>query len=298
MSPLENQPRLDASENVKLLLTEWGESLEQVIESMADQRPGVAWQAATGPLPEVAASTGAGPPADMLWWEQPFPWSPGMVAWVGAPRATWEQAGTLTLKAAGLETVQTDEAKNTWFEILGQSLSAMARSIGALVGREVTCEAGVERAPQPDVREWASVTLQFADTPPASLLVTLSPKLVAAVSAPAPAPAPERHEEPQPHDAESPAAKGSPGISRTMDLLLDVELPVSISFGRAQLSMKDVLKLTTGSIVELNRGASEQVEVLINQCLIARGEVVVVEGNYGVRIQEIASREDRLRSLR
>jgi flagellar motor switch protein FliN/FliY len=83
-----------------------------------------------------------------------------------------------------------------------------------------------------------------------------------------------------------------------MDLLLDVELPVSISFGRAQLPMKDVLKLTSGSIVELNRGVNEQVEVLINQCLIARGEVVVVEGNYAVRIQEIASREDRLRSLR
>ena len=49
--------------------------------------------------------------------------------------------------------------------------------------------------------------------------------------------------------------------------------------------MKDVLKLTTGSIVELNRGVNEPVEVLVNHCLIARGEVVVVEGNYGVRIQ-------------
>ena len=83
-----------------------------------------------------------------------------------------------------------------------------------------------------------------------------------------------------------------------MDLLLDVDLPVSISFGKAQLPMKDVLKLTTGSIVELNRSVSEQVEVLVNQCLIARGEVVVIDGNYGVRILEIASRQDRLRTLR
>ena len=57
-------------------------------------------------------------------------------------------------------------------------------------------------------------------------------------------------------------------------------------------------KLTTGSIVELNRGVNDQVEVLVNQSLIARGEVVVVEGNYGVRIQEIVSRQDRMRSLR
>ena len=83
-----------------------------------------------------------------------------------------------------------------------------------------------------------------------------------------------------------------------MELLLDVDIPVSISFGKAQLALKDVLKLTTGSIVELNRGVNDQVEVLVNQCLIARGEVVVVDGNYGVRIQEIASRQDRMRSLR
>jgi flagellar motor switch protein FliN/FliY len=89
-----------------------------------------------------------------------------------------------------------------------------------------------------------------------------------------------------------------PAHSRTMELLLDVDLPVTISFGKALLPMKDVLKLTTGSIVELNRGLGEPVEVLVNHCLIARGEVVVVEGNYGVRIQEIASRQDRLRSLR
>ena len=83
-----------------------------------------------------------------------------------------------------------------------------------------------------------------------------------------------------------------------MELLLDVDLPVSISFGKAELPMRDVLKLTTGSIVELNRGITDPVEVLINHCLIARGEVVVVDGNYGVRIQEIVSRQDRLRSIR
>jgi flagellar motor switch protein FliN/FliY len=101
-----------------------------------------------------------------------------------------------------------------------------------------------------------------------------------------------------------PGAGGEPVHARrgdippTMDLLLDVELPVSVSFGKTEIPMKDVLKLTTGSIVELNRGVNEPVEVLVNHCLIARGEVVVVEGNYGVRIQQIVSRTDRLRSVR
>lgn len=73
---------------------------------------------------------------------------------------------------------------------------------------------------------------------------------------------------------------------------------MSISSGKRQLPLKDVLKLTTGSIVELNRGVSEPADILINHCLVARGEVVVVEGNYCVRIQQIASRLDRLRTIR
>ena len=61
--------------------------------------------------------------------------------------------------------------------------------------------------------------------------------------------------------------------------------------------LKDVIKLTTGSIVELNRSIVEPVEVIVNNCVIARGEVVVIEGNYGVRIQQIISRQERLRTL-
>ena len=78
---------------------------------------------------------------------------------------------------------------------------------------------------------------------------------------------------------------------------MEVELPVCVSFGRAQMRLKDAIKLTTGSIVELNRSISEPVEIIINNCVVARGEVVVVEGNYGVRIQHIISKEERLRTL-
>jgi flagellar motor switch protein FliN/FliY len=85
--------------------------------------------------------------------------------------------------------------------------------------------------------------------------------------------------------------------SRTLGLLLEVELPVSVSFGRTQLELKDVLKLNSGSIVELNRSITEPVELIVNNCVIARGEVVVVEGNYGVRIKQIISKEERLRTL-
>jgi flagellar motor switch protein FliN/FliY len=129
------------------------------------------------------------------------------------------------------------------------------------------------------------------------LLVTLGPKLLETISTPPDAVETQKRVPPQSEPAAE-RERAVPAGSRTLELLLDVDLPISISFGKAQLPMKDVLKLTTGSIVELNRGINDQVEVLVNQCLIARGEVVVVEGNYGVRIQEIASRLDRLRTLK
>ena len=80
----------------------------------------------------------------------------------------------------------------------------------------------------------------------------------------------------------------------TLDVLLDVELPVSVSFGKAQVPLQQVLKWTPGSIVELECGVNEPVEVVVNNCVIARGEVVVVDGNYGVRVQQIVSRAQRL----
>jgi len=89
-------------------------------------------------------------------------------------------------------------------------------------------------------------------------------------------------------------AHEAPAAPPTLELLLDVELPLSISFGRTYLPVREILKLSTGSIIELNCPANECVDVIVNNCTIARGEVVVVEGNYGVRIDEIISRQDRL----
>ena len=289
MSELKDGGPTEAAEQVKLVLDEWGEGLAQVLESMAEQRPEVSWKPAEAPA--------EGSP-ELLWWEQPFQIAPELTLWVGATAETWEHLGTITLKAAGLEEVEAGEARNTWFEIVGQSLGGMARSIGSVVGSEVACGTGLEHAPGAGDLEWYSVSLTFPEKSLAPLSVAVRPSLAAALSAARRPSAPAERDLPESSDAE-PAEHGhAPNRSRTMDLLLDVDLPVSISFGKTRIPLKDVLKLTTGSIVELNRGIDDPVEVLVNHCLIARGEVVVVEGNYGVRIHEIASRHERLNSLR
>ncbi len=172
--------KLDAIEPVRALLDQFAESLAQVLESMAEQRPEAKWQAASGAVADVVGN----PEDQMLWWEQPLQFAPEMKIWVGAPRTAWEQAGTVTLKAAGLDTVEIGEARNTWLEILGQALSPVARAIGSVLGREVTCEAGTERAPETGILEWARVSLSFPDAPLAPLLVAFSPKLLEVIATP------------------------------------------------------------------------------------------------------------------
>ena len=77
---------------------------------------------------------------------------------------------------------------------------------------------------------------------------------------------------------------------RHLDMLMNVDLPVTISFGSTEMALADVLRLTTGSIVEFNHPLSEPVNIIVNNCLVARGEVVVVDANYGVRVSEVISR--------
>lgn len=89
----------------------------------------------------------------------------------------------------------------------------------------------------------------------------------------------------------------SPHARQNLEMLLDVDLELSVSFGHTTLVLQEVLKLSSGSIVELNRSANDPVELLVNDAVVARGEVVVVDGNYGIRITEVVSPRERIRSL-
>jgi flagellar motor switch protein FliN/FliY len=86
-------------------------------------------------------------------------------------------------------------------------------------------------------------------------------------------------------------------MPRGMELILDIPLDVTVELGRVRMLIKDVLELSSGSIVELDRVAGEPVDLLVNGRLIAKGEVVVIEDNFGIRITEIISPADRVAGL-
>lgn len=84
---------------------------------------------------------------------------------------------------------------------------------------------------------------------------------------------------------------------QNIDMLMDINLPISIELGRTKMSISNILALGPGSVVELNKLAGEPVELLVNYKTVARGEVVVIDENFGVRITNLISPEERLKAL-
>lgn len=83
-----------------------------------------------------------------------------------------------------------------------------------------------------------------------------------------------------------------------LDLLLDIDVPVSVKMGSTKMFLKDILTMGSGNIIELDESADEPVELVINNKVIARGEVVIVDGYFGFRIKEIVSRAERIKKLK
>ena len=86
--------------------------------------------------------------------------------------------------------------------------------------------------------------------------------------------------------------------TRRLDLLLDVPLDIAVELGRARMSIQDLLTLGPGSVIELDKIAGEALDILVNDRLVARGEAVVVNDKFGIRITDIVSQSERIARLR
>ncbi|MDE3197498.1 MAG: flagellar motor switch protein FliN [Acidobacteriota bacterium] len=220
--------------------------------------------------------------------EEPFVWAQtysvdaAPCLWLMAGRDLWNSVGQLTLAAVGIDSLTDEDSRSTWQEIVGQAMGSIASALTLEVHREITAVKGEEcEAPQDVV--WTVFSATHSEGGGPWYLKAAWPQALLGVFEPA-------------DIIEKPAFGRDTTFSKTFELLLDVALPVSVSFGKTALQIREVLKLNTGSIVELNRFVAEPVDVVVNDCVIARGEVVVVDGNYGVRVTQLASREDRLRT--
>jgi len=258
--------------------------------------------AMTGEQAETCAGPRVDSPPEGLGWQENLTVVEGARVLVRLPEAVWKSVGARILQSAGIEGSDDASSKDAFLEVIRQSLSQVATKVGTRSGSEVETRSGREVTNYSQGFQWQEIALAFGGAlPPCA--IGISSELAAALTVQGQ----EAHAATAatsvtplagatPPDQQTVAVPATRN-SKTLDLLLEVDLPIGVSFGRTQMRLKEALKLTTGSIVELNRAVTEPVEIIVNNCVIARGEVVVVEGNYGVRILEIISREERLRTL-
>lgn len=92
--------------------------------------------------------------------------------------------------------------------------------------------------------------------------------------------------------------KGNAPPIQSLDFILDIPLKVTVELGRSKMAIRDILQLAQGSVIELSKFAGEPLEVLVNEKLIARGEVVVVNEKFGIRLTDIISPVERIEQLK
>ena len=254
---------MDKNELVSGILGTFSHALAEALAETGPEDIRLDWRL-TPSSPEDAGS--------WTWWSGGLSSHPGANFFFGAPEETWEKLGR-----AGQSQDSESAARENASALIGRCFAkAVEEHFGS---RAVAQDSSPSGAPSQD---WTQVSLEIrysaGQWPDASCV--LSPEFEAAL----------QKKEAPPSPLRSPS---SPGRTKSGDMLMLVQVPVSVSFGATRIRMQDLLNLTAGSVVELDQALHDNVEVRVNDRVIARGEVVAVDGHYGVRVLELLSGDDR-----
>jgi flagellar motor switch protein FliN/FliY len=185
--------------------------------------------------------------------------------------------------------------REAYEEFLSQVVGHLATGLKSAAGGEVEIKPSGRNAPSwPDATRTA-IRITGEKFAPIRLGLVVTAELVGSLRPPqeaAPPVAAAAKQSPAPQ----PAAPTAP--SSNLELLLDVGLEATIRFGQKQMLLREILDLHPGVAISLDRRLEEPVDLLIGGRMVARGEVVIVDGNYGLRITEIVSPQQRIESLR
>lgn len=187
----------------------------------------------------------------------------------------------------GLRGGEKEQASLAEEECLAEAFAALAPELSA-AARNSYGSFTVSVAVQSDapLHDQSSLSIQLHDDRSRGMRVVacVAPKLIEGLARAV------RTEETESCDRADPGAISNESLSMrapNLDLLMDVELDVTLRFGQRHLTLKEVLDLTSGSVIELDRQVEEPVELILDGKVIARGEAVVIDGNYGLRVTEV-----------
>ncbi len=172
-------------------------------------------------------------------------------------------------------------------EVTGVYYSEVAKAGGPHLVTEDARAVVIDTSPQDFIGSWSVTELTVMLDQPITIVKITSNELIDVLFPQLPA-AKKQAVQTEGSDAFDPALK------REMGLVMDIELPISIELGRTHMLIRDIVKLSPGSVVELDKLSGEPVDLFVNSKRFARGEVVVIEENFAVRITELINPEERL----
>jgi flagellar motor switch protein FliN/FliY len=253
----------------------WIEEFARAVEMFTGERPVVAEKAADkGQVDECEATR-----ADYHWWQQETEPPQKFAAWIGAKEACFSALGGS----------DGGDPKELFQEMLSQANQGAVAVLSSSFPTPLRFGNGSVNPP-PGLASLrlilVGITFKDAELPP--LVIALEPAAGKILDGP---------------EAENTGGGGLPPqaapalsakASSMLDRLMDLQLPVSVLLGQTVMPIREALKITSGSLVELDRQLGDYVEVMIHGTVVARGEIVAIRGYYGVRIKEVISRKDRI----
>ena len=221
----------------------------------------------------------------------PKPLTAGALGWAATLTGDAEGRFTVLLDGAVLESPLMGEGvdqKAGWKELLREAANAACGELLAKTGKKCQVVSFEE------IAEEAQVTHAFQLRSGERAWTVLVRDQVRTLEA---KPCPEQ-ESKNTGEAASERASAPPALSPGLELLLDVELEASLRFGSREMPLGEILDLGPGDVVELDRHVADPVDLIVSDKIVARGEVVLVNGNFGLRVTEVAAPKKRLESIR
>jgi flagellar motor switch protein FliN/FliY len=260
----------EISRGLNVFTQDWCEAFSQVCEMVAGVKPALTWTDNESPsTPKLDSIDG------YFWWNHAIAGEKKQYpVWVGTPEPTWSKI------IAAIESADAEQAKEAYADILSQALTAVAQEIATRRRTKLTVPSAQSGEPsRPEDLVFRTIRIATGDEELPDMIVGVDSDFVSDLSI-----------------VSSPRAdQSTPDRSNAVfGSLIDIQLPVSVVLGRTTLPIREVLKITSGSLVELGHMVGDPVELVVENAVVARGEVVAVRGNYGIRIHQLISRQERM----
>ncbi len=259
----------------------WAAEFTRSVQTIEGQKPSVTWEVTSREPVDPATEW----PEGFFWWQQPLQTDSSYTVWVGAPAASISGLTSRTAEISG-------DPKQSYIDLLNQSFEGAVHVLSWGRSQPIVCGEGTGQDHPPSLRlriAKLKIGIRGRDLDP--LLIGVDPEFDRMLDTSI---LPSRQTgEPDPGSV-APADEEDEELKPFFDRLVELELPVSIVLGRSVVPLRDVLKFTPGSLIELDRHVGEPAEIVVSNSVVARGEVVSVKGNYGIRVLEVISRSDRI----